>query len=136
MRFLIVLLVLLLIPTFIFAEADVPDMTGNIFDAITEFFGFIVDLITGIFNTVKVLALDLIPALVLMLVSIFAFFGRLLGYVITFATIPSVPITNVGILQGLDFVMEFKILGFTLFGLVTTLFTFSVGFLVAKKLIL
>lgn len=135
MRILAILIVIILIPGVVFAEAEPPDMTGNIFDAITAFFEFIVDLITGIFDVLKILTLELIPALVLMLVSIFAFFGRLLGYVITFALIPSVPLTGV-IGEGLEYVLQFNVLGFTLIGLVTTFFTFSVGFVIAKKLML
>lgn len=134
MRIISVLLILLLIPGFAFAEGE-PDFTGSIFEAITQFFQFIVDLITGVLNILKILTLDLIPALVVMLVSIFAFFGRLIAYVVTFGLIPPVPLEGT-IGQGLEYVLQFNVLGFTLIGLVTSILTFAVGFKVAKKLIL
>lgn len=132
-KFSIVFMILMLIAVPVLAS-DSSDY--SFFDTVLEFAKAALDILTDILNIIATLSLDLIPAFCKLLISIFAYVGKLIKYVVFFAKIPAVAIPQKGVMCGVNQILHFQIYGTTLFGAVVNVLSFMVGFKLVKRLIL
>lgn len=133
-KFSIVFLILMLIAVPVLASDDSSDY--SFFDTVLEFAQAALDILNDILKIIATLSLDLIPAFCKLLIAIFAYVGKLIKYVVFFAKIPAVAIPQKGVMCGVNQILHFQVYGTTLFGAVTNVLSFIVGFKLVKRLVL
>lgn len=138
----LLLIILLCIPSIVYAEGSQEDDGGGIFGSIEKLFQPLFDFldkVKEIFQNIaeltKLVATEIIPAFVKLIKSIFDYFTRLFEFMTSFINVPATPIPS-RVMAGVNYVTNFTVGGVGILSLVISMLILFLSLKIVKKFVL
>lgn len=139
----LLLIILLCIPTFVYAEDSSEDDSGGgifgsiekLFQPLFDFLEKVEEIFKNIIELTKLVATEIIPAFVKLIKSIFDYFARLFEFITSFINVPATPIPG-RVMSGVNYVTNFSVGGVGILSLVVSMLILFLSLKIVKKFVL